>query len=396
MGALLCGLILVTAEGRSIDEERYNDYILRNLPTLLEEIKQLEWERSNFMDTSVPYEDEGRWESYEEDDDPLPLRDVPGWPSTSAVIGQVGGVAVDTDDNLVVFHRAGRRWDASSFGPGNKLNPALGPIASDVIMTIKRDTGEVLNQWGAGMFYMPHGLSIDDEGNVWVTDVGLHQVMKFPKGSTNASLVLGTAMEPNNDDKHFCKPTDVVVAPNGEFFVSDGYCNGRIIKYSADGTILTQWGTQSNGSYPLTDYEFLIPHSLTLDPSRDTVCVADRENERIQCFSAGLYGKEAGIFVKSFTPGRGPVFAIEYVPGADVIYAVNGPGIGIIEGFTIDMVNGNILETWAPERQKFGQPHDVTVSNDGADVYVGDIGMGKKVWKFDRPNIKSPPAFGMM
>ena len=64
------------------------------------------------MDTSVPYEDEGRWESYEEDDDPLPLRDVPGWPSTSAVIGQVGGVAVDTDDNLVVFHRADRRWDA--------------------------------------------------------------------------------------------------------------------------------------------------------------------------------------------------------------------------------------------------------------------------------------------
>ena len=46
--------------------------------------------------------------------------------------------------------------------------------------------------------------------------------MKFPKGSTNASLVMGTSMEPGNDDDHFCKPTDVVVAPNGEFFVSDG------------------------------------------------------------------------------------------------------------------------------------------------------------------------------
>ena len=86
---------------------------------------------------------------------------------------------------------------------------------------------------------MPHGLKIDPEGNIWVTDVGLHQVMKFERGQTKPSLgkkktflyryfhlkflVLGTKFVPGNDEKHFCKPTSVAVSSSGLIFVADGY-----------------------------------------------------------------------------------------------------------------------------------------------------------------------------
>ena len=69
---------------------------------------------------------------------------------------------------------------------------------------------------------MPHGLTLDHEDNVWVTDVALHQVMRFPKGAKTPDLVLGTKLEPGYDDDSFCKPADVVVLKTGEFFVADG------------------------------------------------------------------------------------------------------------------------------------------------------------------------------
>ena len=69
---------------------------------------------------------------------------------------------------------------------------------------------------------MPHGLTIDNHDNIWVTDVALHQVMRFPNGSTTADLVLGKKLEPGFDDVRFCKPADVAVLKTGEFFVADG------------------------------------------------------------------------------------------------------------------------------------------------------------------------------
>jgi len=93
---------------------------------------------------------------------------------------------------------------------------------------------------------MPHGITVDCENNVWLTDVGLHQVFKFGPSSKNSSgnllMVLGTAFEPGNDFDKFCKPTSVAVVTNGEFYVADGYCNSRIIKFSAEGRVLLEWG----------------------------------------------------------------------------------------------------------------------------------------------------------
>lgn len=96
-------------------------------------------------------------------------------------------------------------------------------------------------------FYMPHGLTVDHEDNVWITDVALHQVMKFgPKGSKNeAQMILGTAFLPGKTNKKFCKPTSVAVLPDGDFFVADGYCNARIIKFSKFGELILEWGQNS-------------------------------------------------------------------------------------------------------------------------------------------------------
>jgi peptidylamidoglycolate lyase len=99
-------------------------------------------------------------------------------------------------------------------------------------------------------FFLPHGLTVDGQSNVWLTDVALHQVFKFPPkgGNGQPTLVLGTRFEPGNDDTHFCKPTAVAVTSTGDFFVSDGYCNHRIIKYNAEGKKLLVWG-RSNLAY---------------------------------------------------------------------------------------------------------------------------------------------------
>lgn len=127
-------------------------------------------------------------------------------------------------------------------------------------------SGKKLSEWGAYKFYLPHGLTIDMHGNYWITDVALHQVFKFDakdiemmKGLSSLrkrrynqekhlrpSLTLGEAFVPGNDDKRFCKPTAVAVENNGDFFVSDGYCNTRILKFNAKGERILHWG---RGSY---------------------------------------------------------------------------------------------------------------------------------------------------
>lgn len=108
-------------------------------------------------------------------------------------------------------------------------------------------------------FYLPHGLTVDDRGQLWVTDVGSHQVFKLaplaPPTASNGTaaaaaaagpsilLELGRKLQPGSGDDRFCKPTSVAVVPvSGEFFVADGYCNSRIIKFSAAAVKLAEWG----------------------------------------------------------------------------------------------------------------------------------------------------------
>jgi peptidylamidoglycolate lyase len=132
---------------------------------------------------------------------------------------------------------------------------------------------------GAGLFAMPHGLTVDAEDNVWVTDVGFHQVFKLTHDG-QPLLTIGTAGVMGSDETHFGLPTDVAVLPDGSFYVSDGYENTRVAKFSAAGEFQFEWGSKGGGRG-----EFDLPHGIALD-HEGRVYVADRSNARVQVFDS--------------------------------------------------------------------------------------------------------------
>src|SRR5688572_5391630 len=179
-----------------------------------------------------------------------PYHLVADWPKLpeGLALGQVSGVDVDSSGNVFVFHRAERVWQGEELG--------LDPITSPTVSVFNSQTGTLMKQWGAGTFVMPHSLTIDHEDNIWLTDVGLHQVFKFDHEG-NQLMALGEPGAPGDDAAHFNQPTDVAVAPDGAFYVSDGYSNSRILKFSSEGRFLESWGTK--GTAP---GQFDLPHSL--------------------------------------------------------------------------------------------------------------------------------------
>ncbi|XP_055484333.1 peptidyl-glycine alpha-amidating monooxygenase isoform X7 [Psammomys obesus] len=303
------------------------------------------------------------------------------WPGVYLLPGQVSGVALDSKNNLVIFHRGDHVWDGNSFDSKFVYQQrGLGPIEEDTILVIDPNNAAVLKSSGKNLFYLPHGLSIDKEGNYWVTDVALHQVFKLdPHSKEGPLLVLGRSMQPGSDQSHFCQPTDVAVDPStGAVFISDGYCNSRIVQFSPSGKFITQFGEESSGSSPKPG-QFSVPHSLALVPHLDQLCVADRENGRIQCFKTDT--KEFVREIKHASFGRN-VFAISYIPG--FLFAVNGkPYFGDqepVQGFVMNFSSGEIIDVFKPVRKHFDMPHDIVASEDGT-VYIGDAHTNT-VWKF--------------
>uniref|UniRef100_A0A673T966 Peptidylglycine alpha-amidating monooxygenase n=1 Tax=Suricata suricatta TaxID=37032 RepID=A0A673T966_SURSU len=303
------------------------------------------------------------------------------WPGVYLLPGQVSGVALDPKNNLVIFHRGDHVWDGNSFDSMFVYQQrGLGPIEEDTILVIDPNNAAVLQSSGKNLFYLPHGLSIDKDGNYWVTDVALHQVFKLdPNSKGGPLLTLGRSMQPGSDQNHFCQPTDVAVDPDtGTIYVSDGYCNSRIVQFSPTGTFITQWGEESSGNNPKPG-QFRVPHSLALVPHLGQLCVADRENGRIQCFKTDT--KEFVREIRHASFGRN-VFAISYIPG--LLFAVNGkPYFGDpepVQGFVMNFSSGEITDVFKPVRKHFDMPHDIAASEDGT-LYVGDAHTNT-VWKF--------------
>ncbi|XP_040095674.1 peptidyl-glycine alpha-amidating monooxygenase isoform X8 [Oryx dammah] len=303
------------------------------------------------------------------------------WPGVYLLPGQVSGVAVDPQNNLVIFHRGDHVWDGNSFDSKFVYQQrGLGPIEEDTILVIDPTNAAVLQSSGKNLFYLPHGLSIDKDGNYWVTDVALHQVFKLdPKSKEGPLLTLGRSMQPGSDQNHFCQPTDVAVDPDtGTIYVSDGYCNSRLVQFSPRGEFVTQWGEASPESSPKPG-QFRVPHSLALVPPLGQLCVADRENGRIQCFKTDT--KEFVREIKHPSFGRN-VFAISYIPG--LLFAVNGKPYfddqEPVQGFVMNFSSGEIIDVFKPVRKHFDMPHDIAASEDGT-VYVGDAHTNT-VWKF--------------
>lgn len=308
---------------------------------------------------------------------------VESWPDAAKKLGQLSAVNFDVHGNIVVFHRGDRVWDGNTFLTNNVYNQrSLGPISQPTVVVFNVSTGLVVDEWGSSMFYLPHGLTVDVNNNVWVTDVALHQIFKFPQGGGKALLTLGVAFVPGNDDDHFCKPTAVAVMSNGDFFVSDGYCNSRIIKFNKNGKFLMQWGRNSFGGVKSPVYGFSVPHALALAEDKEMLCVADRENGRIQCFNC-----HNGSFIVQFHSSQmgSRIFSVAYSPAeGGLLFVVNGPeftGGGFVSGFVISLVSKQLIDAFSPNGQGFSSPHDVAVNADGSEAYVVELD-SSKVWKF--------------
>jgi DNA-binding beta-propeller fold protein YncE len=168
-------------------------------------------------------------------------------------LGACSAAAINSKGDLYLFHRGTR--------------PILCFDAS----------GEFLRSWGDGLIEAAHGMRVDSDDNVWVTDTGHHTVLKFsPAGKL--LLALGTNDRPGTGIDQFNRPTDVAFGSNGDVFVADGYGNSRVMKFSRDGKFISQWGTRGTGAG-----EFHLPHSIVID-NQQRVIVGDRENDRIQVF----------------------------------------------------------------------------------------------------------------
>lgn len=292
-------------------------------------------------------------------------------------LGQTSGIDVDSQGFVFIFHRGATVWDAGSFGPDNVYRHPRKVIDVPTIWVLDPKTGKVVKRWGENMFLMPHGLHIDHEDNVWVTDVGLHQVFKFAKNETHPSLVLGEALVPGDDSAHFCKPTDVAVSTTGVVFIGDGYCNQRVAVFNGKGQFMTEIGR---------DEGMVVPHSVALLEKNDTLCVADRENARILCYSAGLSfdgGRSQGDL--KFVHGNGElgkVYAIAVhgnrMYGVEVFGRFQPPA-----AFVTEAMSHTGVKTFLP-KQPFITPHDIAVSGDGSTVYVVDVNAAstKKIYKF--------------
>ena len=300
-------------------------------------------------------------------------RVVHGWPllPDGFLFGAVSGVGIDSHNHVFVFHRADVHWV-------DKLNE--NPIKAPAIMSFDGQTGTLLSSWGTNLFLDPHELTVDKDDNVWVTDCGLQQVLKFSNDG-RLLMAVGEKGRSGLDANHFNQPTDVAIAADGSFYVSDGYVNNRVAKFSAVGKFLFDWGHKGRGPR-----EFDTPHSLAID-REGRVYVADRGNARLQVFKAD------GTFLYQWKSAQlGRPWAVRY--GADgFLYVVDGgdlhgdpyatpPDRGAI--MKLDL-KGSILAKWSRYGSYDGQifwGHDIAVGNDGA-VYVGDI-QGRRVQKFVR------------
>jgi peptidylamidoglycolate lyase len=294
---------------------------------------------------------------------------VKDWPQLSKNyyrLSQPSGIGIDTSQNIFVFNRTGRTWS-------EPFPDTL--ISVNTILMLDRESGKILKSWGADLFIMPHGLTVDKDNNVWVTDVDLQKVFKFSHDG-KLLMELGETRISGSDSIHFNRPTDVAVAKDGSFYVSDGYLNSRVVKFSAEGKYLFEWGTKGN-----KPGQFNIPHAIDLD-EEGNVYVADRENERVQVFDAN------GKFQKIYTDKKfeklysltidklnQQLLAVDYLTVMNFV----PKGSNIIQYDS----SGNYMQRFGRSGDFEGpvsRYHDIAVDNERS-IYVCDI-LGNTVQKF--------------
>jgi DNA-binding beta-propeller fold protein YncE len=288
----------------------------------------------------------------------------PAWPEQYEAAA-VPGIAVDGQDNIWVFSR------------------------SKPPVQVYRPDGKLVRAWGDDTIGSAHHLKIGPDGNVWISDIGLHVVRKFSPGG-EILLTLGTPGKTGDDEHRLHAPTDMAIASSGDVFVSDGYGNNRIVHFSADGKFVKQWGKLGVGP---TD--FSLPHAIAID-SQGRLYVADRNNVRVLVYdpSGKLLDTWSNVIVpwglwmlpndELWVCGSSPMpwrDDPDY-PGAPLSCP---PRDQILMRFN---TAGRLLQLWTVPKGQDGkeQPGDVNwihciAADSQGNLYLGDI-IGKRAQKF--------------
>jgi len=286
--------------------------------------------------------------------------------------GSTAGIDIDpTDGNVVAYERCG---SGSAGGPGQ--NCQNNPVAP--IFKFDRNTGEILQNFGAGVFVTPHGIHVDNEGNVWVTDFAGngekgHQVHKFsPTGELLMSI--GTAGVAGNGPGQLNQPNDVIVGPDGSIYIADGHNaqgmttqaeinegrasgqTSRILKYTPDGQLIKQWG-----QIGYEHGEFRTPHALEFD-SQGRLWVADRGNHRIE-----IYDQDGNYLESRYQHGR---ISGLFITDDDMLYTIDSESTMLshpnwVTGIRIGPISEDVITAYIPHWP-----------GEGARIYSGNAGEG--------------------
>jgi hypothetical protein len=282
------------------------------------------------------------------------------------IMGEVGAVGVDKQDNVYVFNRG------------------------DHPMMIFGREGNFLRAWGEGLFPRAHGLHMAPDGTVFLTDDGDHTVRQCTLDG-KVLLTLGTPDKPAKfmSGEAFHRCTHTALSPSGDIYVSDGYGNARVHKYAADGRPLMSWG--ECGTKP---GQFNLVHNVTCDPD-GWVYVADRENHRIQVFDGN------GKYETQFNNLHRPCAMFQPYCSCPICYVGElgpatrtnrdypnlGPRLSIIDnkGNLLARIGG-LLPGIAPG--DYMGPHGLTVDSHG-DIYVAEVSHTQ--WRQYFPDQPMPP-----
>ena len=240
--------------------------------------------------------------AYREVEWPMPATTAVGSPSPWHW-GEVVGAATTLRGTVVVLHRGAA--PILEFAASGEFRRAWGDgTISEGKVTLVAPEHRAPGASGYAAVYGAagcqacgaHSIRVDPQGHIWVVDAGGHIVSKTD-GQGRVLMQLGEKGVSGTGRSRFNLPTDVAFGPGGEIYVSDGYGNARIVKFSGEGGFLVEWGSRGTGPG-----EFGLPHNLVTD-ARGRVYVADRDNRRIQVFDAD------GAFLTQW-PGVGPVSSL--------------------------------------------------------------------------------------
>jgi len=301
-----------------------------------------------------------------------------GWPRSVCgdgyQWGSVSGVWAESSDRVFVFQRG----CLPELEPSNAIvptrnasryslsgtDPERHPRWDHNLLIFNRD-GELIESWEQHneLFVRPHRVVMDPndpQRHVWLIDDGAHSIYKFTNGG-ELLMTLGEFRVPGDDPAHFNRPTDIAFLPNGDFFISDGYRNTRVVKFNKDGEYLLEWGEPGNGPS-----QFNTVHGVTTD-KQGRVYVADRANSRVQIFDSD------GQYLDEWNDITYPYYI--HVSGDQYLWVGDGRTNKILK---YDL-NGKLLYSWGTFGTLPGAmwgPHQFTVDDEN-NFYIADVHVGR-------------------